>query len=37
MRKIEKHEIVTDYELEQEHPDSCRLVPFQNNPISALS
>ena len=36
MRKIEKHEVITDYELEKGGENESRVVTFQNNPISPL-
>jgi hypothetical protein len=37
MRKIEKHEIVTDYELESDSSHSKMVVSYKNNALSALS
>lgn len=37
MRKIEKHELVTDYEIQTQSDNSNQLVPFKHTPVVALS
>lgn len=37
MRKIEKLELVTDYEVQSDPGEHNQLVPFKHNPVVALS